>query len=58
MDVVAIVLASLVAVGLLVWGGILAWRKLRFCPHCVWIVKRVQHGWLRCPRCHRQYGRK
>lgn len=58
MDVVAIVLASLVALGLLAWGGILAWRRLQFCPHCAWVVKRVHHGWLRCPRCHRQYGKK
>ncbi len=58
MEVAATVLASLVALGLLAWGGILAWRGLQLCPHCAWIVKRAQHGWLRCSRCHRQYGRK
>jgi hypothetical protein len=34
-----------------------AWRRwLQACPHCGWIVRRVHHGWLRCPRCHRQYA--
>jgi hypothetical protein len=35
-----------------------AWHAwLQLCPHCAWIVRRVHHGWLRCPRCHKQYGR-
>ncbi len=34
------------------------WRRwLQLCPHCAWVVRRVQHGWLRCSRCHKQYGR-
>ena len=34
------------------------WRTwLQLCPHCAWIVRRVEHGWLRCPRCHKQYAR-
>jgi hypothetical protein len=50
---VTLLLAGAVAVGLwLAWG-----RWLRLCPHCGWIVRRVEHGWLRCPRCHKQYGR-
>jgi hypothetical protein len=33
-----------------------AWRRwLQACPHCGWVVRRVHHGWLRCPRCHKQY---
>ena len=53
-------------VGLLVFlvlalGGVGGWaigrRVLQLCPHCGWIVKRVRTGWLRCPRCHKQYGR-
>ncbi|MBI4607543.1 MAG: hypothetical protein HY726_00865 [Candidatus Rokubacteria bacterium] len=45
--------AGLVAVG----GWFLGRRVLQLCPHCGWIVRRVRTGWLRCPRCHRQYGR-
>ena len=34
-----------------------AWRRwLQACPHCGWVVRRVHHGWLRCPRCHKQYA--
>jgi hypothetical protein len=34
------------------------WRtRLQLCPHCGWIVRRVDRGWLRCARCHKQYGR-
>jgi hypothetical protein len=52
--VAALLLAGAVAVGL--W---LAWGKwLQLCPHCGWIVRQVEHGWLRCPRCHKQYGRR
>jgi len=54
--VVAVVVALLVAA-----AGAWAWYRfgatLQLCPHCVWIVRRVQHGWLRCPRCHKQYAR-
>lgn len=32
--------------------------RLQLCPHCSWVVKRVQHGWARCPRCHKQYARR
>ncbi|HLC43427.1 MAG TPA: hypothetical protein VJO34_17610 [Methylomirabilota bacterium] len=35
---------------------VVAWRALQLCPHCGWIVRRVTVRWLRCPRCHRQYG--
>ena len=35
------------------------WRtRLQLCPHCAWVVRRVERGWLRCPRCHKQYGRQ
>lgn len=47
-----LVLAALAASGWYVWR---AWLQL--CPHCGWVVRRVQRGWLRCPRCHRQYAR-
>jgi len=51
--VAALLLAGAVAAGLwLVWG-----KWLQLCPHCGWIVRRVEHGWLRCQRCHKQYGR-
>jgi hypothetical protein len=34
------------------------WRtRLQLCPHCGWIVRRVDRGWLRCARCHKQYGK-
>ena len=46
----------------LVLAGLGGWRvarqALQFCPHCGWIVRRVRTGWLRCPRCHRQYVRQ
>jgi hypothetical protein len=47
----------------LLLGGVAAglwmvWQRwLQFCPHCAWVVRRVHHGWLRCSRCHKQYGR-
>jgi NADH pyrophosphatase NudC (nudix superfamily) len=51
--IVAALLGLLLAAGL--W---IAWRRyLQLCPHCGWIVRRVQQGWLRCPRCHKQYAR-
>jgi hypothetical protein len=51
--VAVLLLAGAVAAGLwLVW---VTWLQL--CPHCGWIVRRVEHGWLRCLRCHKQYGR-
>jgi NADH pyrophosphatase NudC (nudix superfamily) len=51
--VVAALLVAGAAAG--AWWG---WRRwLQFCPHCGWIVRRVQRGWLRCPRCHKQYAR-
>ena len=52
--VAALLLAGVVAVGL--W---LAWEKwFQLCPHCGWVVRQVEHGWLRCQRCHKQYGRR
>lgn len=43
------------AIGLGLWY---LWRtRLQLCPHCGWIVPRVQRGWLRCARCHKQYAR-
>jgi hypothetical protein len=34
------------------------WRtRLQLCPHCGWIVRRVDRGWLRCVRCRKQYGK-
>ncbi|HEV8674856.1 MAG TPA: hypothetical protein VGX21_12485 [Methylomirabilota bacterium] len=53
---VAVVVALLVAaVAAGVW---FLWRtRLQLCPHCGWIVRRVRRGWLRCPRCHKQYAR-
>jgi hypothetical protein len=31
-----------------------AWRRwLQACPHCGGVVRRLNYGWLRCPRCHR-----
>lgn len=53
MAIVLVLLVVAVSVGL--WY---VWRRwLQLCPHCAWIVSRVEHGWLRCPRCHKQYGR-
>ena len=50
--------ATLVVVGAAAVGAWLLWRtRLQLCPHCGWIVRRVQRGWLRCPRCHKQYAR-
>ena len=50
-----------IAVGLLAGAAVGVWQAwrvwLQLCPHCGWIVRRVQHGWLRCPRCHKQYAR-
>lgn len=52
---------GVVVVLVLVLGGVGGWtigrRVLQLCPHCGWIVKRVRTGWLRCPRCKKQYGR-
>ncbi|MFQ5899146.1 MAG: hypothetical protein ACE5JN_13005 [Candidatus Methylomirabilia bacterium] len=51
-------LVILAALGLAGFGGWTFGRRvLQLCPHCGWIVKRVRSGWLRCPRCHRQYSR-
>jgi hypothetical protein len=51
---------GLVVFLVLVLGSVAGWaagrRVLQLCPHCGWIVKRVRTGWLRCPRCHKQYG--
>jgi len=50
---IALLVAGAVAAG--IW---LLWRTwLQLCPHCGWIVRRVEHGWLRCTRCHKQYAR-
>jgi hypothetical protein len=52
------IVATVVVVGALAVAVGLLWRtRLQFCPHCGWIVRRVQRGWLRCPRCHKQYAR-
>lgn len=48
-------LVALVLVGAGLW--ILGRRALQLCPHCGWFVRRVRTGWLRCPRCRKQYGR-
>ena len=49
-----IVLGAAVILALALWG----WRQYyQFCPHCGWIVRRVERGWLRCPRCKKQYAR-
>jgi hypothetical protein len=51
-------LAIAVAIALAALGGWqVARRTLQLCPHCGWVVRRVRTRWLRCPRCHRQYGR-
>ena len=50
--IVALVLLAGTTAGL--WY---AWRRwLQACPHCGWVVRRVHHGWLSCPRCHKQYA--
>ena len=51
-----------IALVLLVAGGAAGlaylWHtRLQLCPHCGWIVRRVHRGWLRCARCHKQYGK-
>lgn len=51
----SLVLLALALLGFGVWA--LGRRALQFCPHCAWIVRRVRTGWLRCPRCHKQYSR-
>ncbi len=51
-----VVVAALVGLAAGIWY--LFRTTLQFCPHCAWIVRRVQHGWLRCPRCHKQYAKK
>jgi hypothetical protein len=54
--VTVVVVALLLAAGAA--GLWIAWQRwLQLCPHCGWVVRRVHHGWLRCPRCHKQYGR-
>jgi len=57
MSLVVAIVAALLLAG--VGGGLwFLWRRwLQLCPHCGWIVRQVQHAWLRCPRCHKQYGR-
>jgi hypothetical protein len=51
--IVGLLVAALVAAA--VWW--LGRTRLQFCPHCGWIVRRVERGWLRCPRCKKQYAR-
>lgn len=51
------VILGLIAIAAVVAGGLAARRALQFCPHCGWIVRRVRKGWLRCPRCKRQYAK-
>lgn len=52
---------GIVITALVVAGAVLlayAWRMwLQLCPHCAWVVRRVDHGWRRCARCRKQYGR-
>lgn len=50
-----LVVLALAGLGFGVWS--VGRRRLQFCPHCSWIVRRVRTGWLRCPRCRKQYGR-
>ncbi len=47
-------IAALVAVALVL---VVLRRLFQRCPHCRGVVRRARHGWLRCPRCHRQYHR-
>ena len=50
-----LILVVLLAIG---WGGWVVFRRaLQLCPHCGWVVRKVRTGWLRCPRCRKQYGR-
>jgi hypothetical protein len=49
-----VVLGTVAVVALVAWGG---WQLYQFCPHCGALTRRVQHGWLRCRRCGRQYRR-
>lgn len=51
----AILLVVLI-LGLGTAGLLIGRHALQFCPHCGWVVRRVAHGWRRCPRCHKQYA--
>lgn len=57
MEIALAVIGGVLALAAIVAGGIWARRELQFCPHCAWIVRRVKKGWLRCPRCKKQYGK-
>jgi hypothetical protein len=50
-DEPAIAAAAAVALAFGLWA---LWRYQR-CPHCRRFVRRARGGWLRCPRCGRQY---
>ena len=57
MAATATIVAALLVVAMAA-GVWFLWRtRLQLCPHCGWIVRRVQRGWLRCPRCKKQYAR-
>jgi hypothetical protein len=57
-EIVAWVLVAAAVVGLFSGLWYLLRSQFQLCPHCAWIVRRVHHGWLRCPRCHKQYARR
>lgn len=48
-----VIALALVAALALVWLR----RAYQPCPHCRRFVRRARRGWLRCPRCGRQYHR-
>ncbi|MBI2460386.1 MAG: hypothetical protein HYV61_02470 [Candidatus Rokubacteria bacterium] len=57
LDLALLVVGGVVVLAALVVGGFWARRELQLCPHCAWVVRRVKKGWLRCPRCKKQYGK-
>lgn len=50
-----LIVLALALLGFAIW--VVGRQALQLCPHCGWIVRRVRTGWLRCPRCRKQYGR-
>lgn len=57
MELALAAIGGLLVLAAIVAGGIWARRELQLCPHCAWVVRRVKKGWLRCPRCKKQYGK-
>jgi tRNA(Ile2) C34 agmatinyltransferase TiaS len=55
--IVAWVAVVLVVAGAVAGLAYLWQSRLQLCPHCGWIVRQVRKGWLRCTRCHKQYGK-